>query len=159
MVWSLCNVFNLLPKVYEGFLVITRSLTNRKLEIACSKFFFKKYICWDLYSEKTPCILSDHLPKRPLNLSFTFWWPLTGGSTVHMLKSNFTPSNSSLSWSSYTAIWQDNSTLFLTNTNPVRTFIFLSSYLACYISYVNRNVSFAHVPCHFWECKDLSFKC
>ena len=69
LTWFDCN---LLPKVYEGFLVITRSLTNRKLEIACSKFFFKTYTCWDLYSEKTPCILNDHL---------TFWWPLTGGST------------------------------------------------------------------------------
>ena len=28
--------------------------------------------------------------KPPLNLSFTFWWPLTGGSTVAHYQSNFT---------------------------------------------------------------------
>ena len=97
-------------------------LNNRKLEISCSKFSFKNHKCCDLYSEKTPVVRSFSATtsrKRPLNLSFTFCWPLTGRSTVFLSEILRLLLKIRRHYSHLTLLFDGIKVPFLTDTTPV----------------------------------------
>lgn len=115
-------IFCATQSIRRIFLVITQSLTNRTLEISCSKFSFKNHTCCDLYSEKTPVVRSFSATtsrKRPLNLSFTFCWPLTGRSTVFLSEILRLLLKIRRHYSHLTLLFDGIKVLFLTNTTPV----------------------------------------